>query len=161
MASISVGNMSIDHRKARPSAADLAAAARLKAIIDAIPRKDRPNQEALAEVLEVNQSSVSQFVNGKIPLHYRAVLGFAKALRIDSRRIRSDLPEQQLEPAQLSERKPAVKAQAWPFEFSQERFQALRPDQQQQISEIVFRLIETLDPPKSKGSTSRPKRRAG
>lgn len=74
--------------------ANQAAAARLKAIWRAMP--NRPTQQALADAWgeSANQSLISQYMNGKIPLNYRAVLFFAEQLRCDQRDIRDDLPEQ-------------------------------------------------------------------
>lgn len=88
-------------RKAKPSAADKEAADRLKAIWDRQaelsrqgPRSGWLTQEVAAEALDVNQSAVSQYLHGYIPLNYRALLGFAKLLDVDPTEIRSDLPEQ-------------------------------------------------------------------
>jgi phage repressor protein C with HTH and peptisase S24 domain len=84
------------------SPADLAAAARLKQAWLAMPREHRPTQQQLADAWEgpgeANQSLISQYMNGRIALNYRALLSFAKALGIDPADIRKDLPEQQLAP---------------------------------------------------------------
>lgn len=86
-------------RQSKPTAADKAAAARLRQIWEtekaARAESAHPlTQEVAGEALGVNQSSVSQYLGGKIPLNYRAVLIFAKVLGVDPTSIRSDLPEQ-------------------------------------------------------------------
>lgn len=84
-------------RKSKPTAADLAAAKRLRAIWDA--RADRSlTQERMGAVLGASQGAVSQYLNGKIPLNYRALLHFAAELGVDATEIRDDLPEQQVSP---------------------------------------------------------------
>jgi transcriptional regulator with XRE-family HTH domain len=81
-------------RRAKPTKADLQAASRLKALW-----KDRAKglgltQERMAEIMDVTQGAVSQYINGAIPLNYNAVLAFANALGVLPTDIRSDLPEQ-------------------------------------------------------------------
>lgn len=100
---ISVAAMnSAGHRKAQPSPADLAAAERLKALWDAAVAESRQaggatlTQDVPAEALGINQSAVSQYIRGKIPLNYRAVMAFAQILGVPPERIRDDLPEQKL-----------------------------------------------------------------
>lgn len=89
-------------RKAKPSPADLAAASRLRRLWDDAvaasrkgPKDEWLTQRAVESVLDVNQSAVSQYINGHIPLNYRAVLAFAEVLGIAPSEIRNDLPEQQ------------------------------------------------------------------
>lgn len=74
--------------------ADLQAAQRLKAAWLAMP--NRPTQQQLADAWgdEANQSLISQYLNGRIALNYRAVLFFAHALGCNPAAIRNDLPEQ-------------------------------------------------------------------
>lgn len=91
-------------RQAKPTAEDLAAAARLRAIWERekAARAGTANpltQEVAGEALGVNQSSVSQYLGGKIPLNYRALIIFAKVLGVDPTDIRSDLPEQTENPS--------------------------------------------------------------
>lgn len=78
--------------------ADREAAERLKRIWLAIPRSERPTQQALADAWdgdgEANQSLISQYMNGRIALNYRAVLFFARKLGCSPADIRDDLPEQ-------------------------------------------------------------------
>lgn len=78
--------------------ADLEAAARLKAIWQAMPKPERPTQQQLADAWDgpgdANQSLISQYMNGQIALNYRAVNFFARALKCDPFEIRSDLPDQ-------------------------------------------------------------------
>ena len=78
---------------------DRRAAQRLKSHWLAMP--NRPTQQALADAWpfstsEANQSLISQYLNGKIPLNHRAVLFFSKELGIPAEAIRTDLPELQL-----------------------------------------------------------------
>lgn len=75
---------------------DLRAAARLKAMWNAIP--DKPTQQQLADAWpypdsEANQSLMSQYLNGITALNYRAVLFFASQFGCAPTDIRSDLPE--------------------------------------------------------------------
>lgn len=98
-----------NHRKAKPTPADVQAAARLRAIWDAIPRERRPTQEKAAALLGCNQSAISQYRNGYIPLNARAVVLFAELLGCSPTDIRDDLPELK---AQV--REPAATYQAAP-----------------------------------------------
>lgn len=82
-------------RKAKPTADDIAAAQRLRALWDARPNPRELTQEAFAGSLGITQGAVSQYLNGQIPLGYRMLIEFAKALGCDPADIRSDLPEQQ------------------------------------------------------------------
>jgi transcriptional regulator with XRE-family HTH domain len=80
---------------------DRAAAIRLKRLWDdAVARSKttvgsvKLTQESAGADLGMNQSAVSQYLLGYIPLNYMAVLGFARLLGVDPASIRSDLPEQ-------------------------------------------------------------------
>jgi phage repressor protein C with HTH and peptisase S24 domain len=88
-----------DDRRAKPTPADLAAAGRLRAIWDRKKGSFGLTQDKMAEALDGSQGLVSQYLNGKIPLNYKTVLAFARALDVDPTEIRSDLPEQRLSPA--------------------------------------------------------------
>lgn len=95
-------NIEANRRKSKPSPADLTAAARLKRLWDeavsqsrAGPRDEWLTQKAIETLLDVNQSAVSQYLNGLIPLNYRALLAFAEVLGVSPSEIRDDLPEQQ------------------------------------------------------------------
>lgn len=99
-------------RKAKPTEADQQAAARLRAIWDSIPRDRRPTQEQAAEKLNVNQSAISQYRNGYIPLNARAVVLFAELLGCRPTDIRDDLPE--LAPLRNRVNEPAPTYQAAP-----------------------------------------------
>lgn len=85
-----------DDRRAKPTPADLAAAGRLRAIWDRKKEAFGLTQDKMAEALDGSQGLVSQYLNGKIPLNYKTVLAFARALEIDPAEIRADLPEQRL-----------------------------------------------------------------
>lgn len=99
-------------RKSKPTAADVAAAKRLRAAWDV--REDRSlTQESMGVLLGSSQGAVSQYLNGKIPLNYRALLHFAKALGVDPLEIRDDLPEQQVAAAR------AVNDSVAPYSMSQ------------------------------------------
>lgn len=92
--SISVANMPSDkNKRAKPTAADLEAAKRLRAIRDAMDKRIRPTQQKIAEDFDDQQSVVSQYYNGRIPLNFRAVMVFAKHLKCAPEEIRNDLPE--------------------------------------------------------------------
>lgn len=85
------------HRKAKPTAADLAAAKALRALWDARKGELGLTQDGIAERLGgKTQGLVSQYLAGKIPLNYRALVVFADALGVEPAEIRTDLPEQQL-----------------------------------------------------------------
>lgn len=88
--------MANNARKRTITASDLAAAERLRAAWHAKARTLGVTQETVAELLDGTQGLVSQYMNGKIALNYRALLAFSQALQIDPEHIRSDLPEQQL-----------------------------------------------------------------
>lgn len=83
-------------RRAKPNDADIAAARRLRAAWEAAKRNDRNlTQESAAAELGINQSAVSQYLNGSIKINYRILLGFSKILGVPAESIRDDLPEQQ------------------------------------------------------------------
>lgn len=105
-------------RRAKPSEADLAAAARLrelwKTAVDRSIEEARRNenakrltQEDVGEILGVNQSAISQFLNGKIPLHFGAVMAFAQVIGCAPEDIRDDLREQRLGVTEDQPRYPA------------------------------------------------------
>lgn len=83
-------------RKAKPSVADQAAAARLFAEWNARKGPLGLTQDIMAGRLGGTQGLVSQYLHGKIPLNYRALLAFCDALGIQPEIIRTDLPEQRL-----------------------------------------------------------------
>ncbi|MGA6536912.1 LexA family transcriptional regulator [Stenotrophomonas sp. NPDC101269] len=91
---ISVPHMEAS-RKAKPTRADIAAAARLKAAWTERARSLGITQEKLAHELGITQGAVSQYLNGKIPMNYRTLKVFAATLGIEDTDIRNDLPEQQ------------------------------------------------------------------
>lgn len=84
------------HRKAKPTAADKAAAERLWAEWQARKMDRGLTQDIMATKLGGTQGLVSQYLHGKIPLNFRALLLFCDALGIEPARIRTDLPEQSL-----------------------------------------------------------------
>ena len=83
-------------RDAILSPADLAAGKRLREAWDAKARERGLTQDKMAELLGGTQGLVSHYLNQRAALNYRVLLIFAKALDIDSRSIRDDLPEQAL-----------------------------------------------------------------
>lgn len=92
----------------RITEADLQAKDRLRALWDSKAKKLGVTQETVAELLDGSQGLVSQYLNGKLALNYKAVLAFSSALQLDDpRAIRSDLPEQQLAPARGVSESPA------------------------------------------------------
>jgi phage repressor protein C with HTH and peptisase S24 domain len=74
------------------TAADRAAAERLQRIWDEKARTLGVTQDTVAEIMDTTQGAISQFLRCKIALNPKAVLAFAKALNVDFREIRSDLP---------------------------------------------------------------------
>lgn len=103
-----VGNtvlsMRKDHRKAKPSAADKRAAKRLAAIWDGLPHSKKPTQDSLAEKYGAgaNQSLMSQYKRGEIPLNVRAIMFFAEALGTTPEAIYPDHPDLDLMMRQTS-----------------------------------------------------------
>ncbi len=72
---------------------DIEAAQRLRAIWDQRKRERAFTQETASDFLGMNQSSVSMYVRGAIPLGVEATLKFAYFLDVDPREIRPDLPD--------------------------------------------------------------------
>lgn len=159
---ISVVYMSSNDRRAKPTAADLAAAAHLRRIWDAMTT-GRPTQEDMAEALKVNQSAVSQYRNGKIPLNYRAVLIFASKLRCKPEDIRTDLPEMQMGVRmggyQISETRHVIHTAkgGWPFKIDRERYDRLKPRDRAYIEKMLEQAISHCE----ERADLRPKKRAG
>lgn len=83
-----------DSRSAKPDKSDLEAAKRLRTLWT--KREEGLTQQRVAERLDITQGAVSQYLHGKIPLNYRAVLAFAAELDCEPAAIRADLPEQRL-----------------------------------------------------------------
>lgn len=83
--------------------ADIAAAAKLKAVWAARAKSLGLTQEAIGAELDITQGAVSQYLNGKISMNYRTLAVFCRALGIDPADIRNDLPEQQLMQSSASE----------------------------------------------------------
>lgn len=91
------------NKSSKPSTADIVASERLKRLWNAEIRRrkgssDPLTQDVMASMLadatgKGTQGLVSQYINGKIPLNYRAVMLFAQVLGCEPRAIRSDLPE--------------------------------------------------------------------
>lgn len=90
-------------RRAKPTPADLAAATRLRklwdeAVTDRATTENRLTQDLMVERFNQatgrgSQGLVSQYLNGRIPLNYRAVRIFAQEIGCRPEEIRSDLPE--------------------------------------------------------------------
>jgi len=83
-------------KSGKPNAADKAAAANLQRIWNQRAQEakelgERFTQDAAAEALGYTQGMVSQCLNGTTKLGYRAVLKFAKYLRVAPTDIRQDL----------------------------------------------------------------------
>lgn len=83
-------------RDAILSPADIAASKRLRAVWDAKARERGLTQDKMAELLGGTQGLVSHYLNQRAALNYRVLMIFAKALDVDPRSIRDDLPEQAL-----------------------------------------------------------------
>lgn len=83
-------------RKAKPTPADKKAAAKLREAWDARPKSLKLTQESMGARMGGSQPLVSQYLLGKIPLNFRALMQFSDALGIDPRSIRTDLPEQNM-----------------------------------------------------------------
>ncbi len=72
---------------------DVEAAKRLRIIWDQRKKDYGFTQETASDFLGMNQSSVSQYVRGALPLGVEATLKFAHFLGVDPLEIRPDLPE--------------------------------------------------------------------
>ncbi|MDH5832148.1 XRE family transcriptional regulator [Luteimonas sp. M1R5S18] len=88
-------------KASKPTPADLQAAGRLRSLWDAAKNErkqhgQRLTQTMVGDLLDIGQSAVSQYLNGEIPLNYRALLAFSEVLGVPPSSIRADLPEQQL-----------------------------------------------------------------
>lgn len=88
------------HRKAKPTAADVKAAKRLRAIWERVPKKDRKSQTELADAWvkiwpgeSMTQGALSQYMGGLLPLSAGTVLRFSLLLDCNPLDIRDDLPE--------------------------------------------------------------------
>lgn len=98
-------------RAAQPTPEDLLAAERLRTLWKSADPAKRGTQEDVARLWGDggNQSLISQYLTGRIPLNYLAVVRFAQALGVDPREIRADLPEFSVAPwAGLTTGQPAV-----------------------------------------------------
>lgn len=125
-------------RKAKLSPADIEAARRLYRLWQQ-KKGSRPTQDVIAVKLgDVTQGAVSQYIHGKIPLNFFAVLVFAESLGCDPREIRDDLPELTYFPRR--EKTPA--AAIWPFKMiARERYDRLEPRDKAHIDELLEREI--------------------
>ena len=72
---------------------DIEAARRLRAIWEQRKLERRFTQETASEHLGMNQSAVSMYVRGSVPLGIEATFKFAYFLDVDPREIRPDLPD--------------------------------------------------------------------
>jgi transcriptional regulator with XRE-family HTH domain len=73
--------------------ADWDAQKRLKTIWEAKKGPLGLTQENVMEALDMNQSAVSQYLNGKVPLRLAAALKFSRLLKVKPTEIRPDLAE--------------------------------------------------------------------
>jgi hypothetical protein len=88
------------HRKAKPTAADVKAAKRLRAIWERAPKNERKSQTELADAWvktwpgeSMTQGALSQYMGGHLPLSAGTVLRFSLLLDCNPLDIRDDLPE--------------------------------------------------------------------
>lgn len=89
-------------RSAKPTQADRAAAARLRAAWDRARETRKITQAGAAQELNISQPAVSQYLQGKIPLGFDKLMSFAKYIGCDPGEIRGDLPEQRHLPNHIS-----------------------------------------------------------
>lgn len=82
-----------ESRKAKPTAADLAAAARLRGLWAVRDPAAKITQQTVADELGITQGAISQYLKGDIPLNFRACAAFARVLGKAVTDIRTDLPE--------------------------------------------------------------------
>lgn len=75
------------------TAEDRAAHIKLKSLWEVKRKPLGLTQENVMEALDMNQSAVSQYLNGKIPLRLAAALKFARVLKVKPTEIRPDLAE--------------------------------------------------------------------
>lgn len=79
------------NKQATVTNAERANAERLRALWNKKAKRLGLTQESAGDVLGMNQSAVSQYLNGRIPLGLEATLNFAALLRVDAREINPDL----------------------------------------------------------------------
>ncbi len=72
---------------------DIEAVERLRAIWEQRKKEHGFTQETAADFLGMNQSAVSQYLRGVLPLGVEATLKFAHFLGVNPQDIRSDLPD--------------------------------------------------------------------
>lgn len=142
-------------RQAKPTKADKDAAARAKRIWNALPKNRKPSQDDIADKLDITQGAVSQYLNGKIPFNYLAVIDFARVLGCRPEDIRTDLPEMQAQ-GRVTEKPPPeweiLRESGWPFTFEAPRYRRLSEEQREQIERVVLTMIEGFE------GSNRPKR---
>lgn len=83
--------------------ADVAAHKRLRAVWDERAKGLNLTQDKVAALMGGTQGLVSQYLTGRIPLNFKALMHFAHALEVDPKTIRSDLEEQRLTPGVASD----------------------------------------------------------
>jgi hypothetical protein len=133
-------------RKAKPTAADKAAARNLKNAWLSLKRADRPTQEQIAEEWakqwgNATQGLISQYMNGRLPLGLQTVLRFASILGIEPTVIRKDLPELAHltpQPARNSAVPLRRGGEGWPFSFPRQRYERLTRPQKLKIEGAVL-----------------------
>lgn len=67
---------------------------RLKAIYLAAKRDRKITQETISDYIGINQSAVSQYINGRIPLNVEALIEFATFFGVDFAEISPSIAEQ-------------------------------------------------------------------
>lgn len=95
-----------EHRKAKPTQADIRAAKKLREVWTQRARERGLTQDVMAERMDISQGAVSQYLNGKIPMNFRVLAEFCEALGIETTDIRTDLPEQRYTIRKVSEASP-------------------------------------------------------
>lgn len=156
-------------KKSRPTAADIAAAQRLKAIWDNTPDDRRPSQQEIGLEFQprISQPAVHQYLNGIIPLNFTAVVIFASQLGCRTEDIRDDLPEFDLlrrvgwrstdKPPQAERAHSPPPLAGWPFgALLLARYEALSTEQKEQMREVLGGAMKLAvsghDPPAEKKS---------
>lgn len=142
-------------RKAQPTPADKAAAARIKQAWEARFKGELTQEELGARFRDIgetagkSQGAISQYMNGKIPINTLAVLFFAHELKMDPREIRDDLPDYVL--AQLREELPlrssSDRASLFPFPFSRAEWEAVADDVKRLIVHQMQEAVEMARSP--------------
>ncbi|RZI81091.1 MAG: XRE family transcriptional regulator [Rubrivivax sp.] len=128
-------------------------AARLKTAFETFQttlreRGDPFSQESLAEVFQLSQSTMSQYINGSIPLNADALRKFAQVMNVDPLSISPSISAKERERAVFWNQHPVadVGRSSWPFKrIAPNRIAALDSDQRAFMEGRLLALLEDME----------------